>query len=134
MRQKVNNTKYGIKESKPQRYGMVTVMKYHPGDRIAIVSGTYKSHKYGRFIANSGSLMCYVRVDDDVVAKRRLRLSSIAPVGNEGKQCNRTMHEEENDRSPKVDDECLRQLMAGVAMIRLAADEMEKRIRSLQRP
>ena len=115
---------------------MVTVTKYHPGDRIAIVSGTYKGHKYGRFIGNSGSLMCYVRVDDDVVAKRRIRLSSIAPIGNEGKECNRRTNEDEKKRSPKLDDECLHELMAGVAMIRLAADEMEKRIAELhvQRP
>jgi hypothetical protein len=114
---------------------MVTVMNYYPGDRIAIVSGTYKRHKYGMFIGNSGSLMCYVRVDDDVVARRRIRLSSIAPIPtNEGKQCKRTRNEKEKQRSRKVDDECLHELMAGVAMIRLSADEMEKRIRSLQRP
>ena len=90
---------------------------YSSGDRIKITKGTYK-HKLGTFIGKSGLSMCYVKIDNDL-QQRRIRLSSIAPIGDD------------NDAGGAKED-TIKQLLKDLAKIWLTADAMEKKIKELK--
>ena len=72
--------------------------------------------------------MCYVKVDHDMALQRKIRLSSIAPIAPKETNGNKKKEEEEDLEN----DELLNQLLEELGRIRLAADNMERKITDIQ--
>lgn len=53
---------------------------FEKGEQVTIIRGSFKHHKYGTFLCYSGTVSADVKVDNDKVEERCLRLTSIAPV------------------------------------------------------
>ena len=51
--------------------------RFHNGQRVRIVKGTYKSKGAGTYIAECGRFSCRVNIDNDAPHERTIRESSI---------------------------------------------------------
>ena len=59
---------------------MLTMPSYEEGERVKIVSGSYKKNGHGVFLGPCGKTRWKIRVHGDSQAYRNLWKSSIAPV------------------------------------------------------
>ena len=53
---------------------------YKKGQRIRIIKGTYAGKGYGTYLREAGQVSCCVKVDNDSVQERTIRLTSIEPM------------------------------------------------------
>ena len=60
--------------------------EYKPNESVQIIAGKYRDHRFGTFIRYAGSVSADVKIRNDSVSVRCIRLSSIAPIASKAEK------------------------------------------------
>jgi hypothetical protein len=107
---------------------------YHKGDRVRIISGSYKKHLYGTFIRYSGTVKACVKVDNDTQQERNLNRSSIRPVNAADEQPHGYVRVKgkREFRAPSMENDDIEKLLLDLSELKISIQKMEDRVKSFR--